>query len=200
VNERIQPPIHGPYNRRAEVVVAELSLGLAEKFGTGIKCARRDFDQKKTYSWELPSRVKICVEKAAGSADPAVWVLRRDPHNTPSPGGDWKNQEFGRSLKDKHYHLGEIIEKAAAAVTYNQERSATQGQNADAMKAELEGLEIPAFASITRDPATGKYELKLSATFKNIDAGELKRLVVTMTPALNQCGERKSDGPPPDQQ
>jgi uncharacterized Fe-S center protein len=177
VLDRVKPPINGPYTRRAEVLVAAISTLMKEKFGKGLKPIARDFDQKRTYTWELKPNVLVHVSKAAGSADPSVWIRRMDPHNTPGPGGDWKNEEIGRVYKGQAFHLDVIMEKVAAAVSYNKERAGSMSKSQELMAIELGDVKIPDGVKVSRDSATGKYSVSMSRSCWELDVDEARQLI-----------------------
>jgi len=167
-----------------------LAPRLEKEFGrVDGKYIKRDSGEKAHYTWTLPCRVSVFLTKGAGNADPAVWINREDPHKTPHPLGDWKNEDIRRDIKTSSYDVDEIMDKVRCAVTYNRERMADRAANDQAVTAELEGLAAPTGTSIQRDASTGFYTISYTARREAVSLTDAKtfirQLVALVEPAVS---------------
>jgi hypothetical protein len=187
VTQRIKPPLNGPYNRRAEVLVSAIAPRIEKEFGrTQGKYITRDAGDKVHYTWALPCRVTLILAKGAGSADPAIWINRQDPENIPSPHGDWKNQEIRRDSKSASYDIDEIVTKTLEAVAYNRGRMEEKDSNDKALAAELDGTTVPSGAVVQRNSENGLYTIAYTARRDEISLAEAKAFLQQISPLAPQ--------------
>lgn len=175
--EKIQPPMHGTYDRRAQLIHDALLEGLQAEYGEKLAAIKRGSGQNLTFSWELPARVGVTISKSPGNADPMVWVRRNDPTGKTTPDSDWKNECAQRSLMDRCYDLAAIMEMIKGAVDYNRSRSLLHDENAGSMESELAGVEIPEGWEISRDAKTGLYTLRQLVALQGVRLENVKKAI-----------------------
>lgn len=192
-DNKVKPPMHGPYARRAELLQTALGALLRAKYGKdNMTFTKRGSDQHLTFSWVLESRVKVQISKGANTADPSIWILRGDPLGRPAHSSDWKNEEVRRVYKGKYYDLDAVMAKIDAAVTYNKERAEEDSQNAKSMAKELGGLPVPGGTEISRDPTTGRYTIRATVAVENVDVAEARATLKKINQAWSAVHEPKN--------
>ena len=178
---KIMPPTHGPYQRRADLVHAALAVLIQEEYGKTVIALKRGSDQNLTYTWGLSDRVTVIMRKSAGSGDPAVWVNRADPTGRTDPKSDWKNEVVERSYGDKTYDLDAIMAKIKGAVDHNRNHGQEDTENKKAMLEELKGVPMLSGADVRRDPKTGLYTIHQEMSVKDVKLEEAKRLLTELS-------------------
>jgi len=177
MSNKIQPPLHGPYLRRAEVLAQALGVLIQKEYGDKLLPIRRGSDQNLVIRWELPVHVQVVIKKSAGGADPSIWIHRNDPTGTTAVGTDWKNDECGRVYEDKCYDLDAVAEKISKAVAYNRERGDQLESNSKAMLSDLEGTQIPKDVAVSRNPQTGKYTIRHTVALDELTVKDAKSVL-----------------------
>ncbi len=194
---KIAPPTHGPYKRRAEIVHAALTPLIQATYGPTVVALKRGSDQNLTHTWDLPDRVTVIMRKSAGNADPSIWINRADPTGRIDPTSDWKNEAIERSYGDKTYDLDAIMTKIKGAVEHNRNHAQEDTENQKVMLKELKGIPRPEGVRIQRDSKTGLYTMHHEMSFKGIKLEEVKRLLAGFDKIWPAKPEQKQAEEPP---
>ena len=191
---KIAPPSHGPYSRRADLVHTALAALIQKEYGKTTVAAKRGSDQNLAYNWDLPDRVTVIIRKSAGTGDPTVWINRADPTGRTDPNGDWKNEAVERAYKDKTYDLDAIMAKIKGAVEHNRNHVTEGAENKKAMQEELKGVALNG-ADVRRDPKSGLYTIRQELSFKNVKLEEVKRLLTEVSKISAAPAEKPAEQP-----
>lgn len=193
---KIVPPGHGPYSRRADVLHNALALLIQKEYGKTTVAAKRGSDQNLVFTWLLPEGVTVVMRKSAGNGDPTVWVNRADPTGRTDPNGDWKNVPCERTRKDQTYDLDAILETSKLAVEYNRNHMTEDVENKKVMAEELKGVPMPGGVKVQRDPKSGLYTIRQELAFKGIKLEDAKRVLVQCSKISVAPAEQPPATPP----